>query len=402
MNGKLSKPVWSILILLLVAPASALANGFRLPNQDAAATARGEAFVATADNPSAVYYNPAGITQLRGHNLRVGSYNIYYKTKFTSGSGQSYETKDAFSPVPHVYYTYMPEKLPLAFGLGMYSPYGLGVEWPQDTGFRTIGLESRLTYITVNPVMAWKVNSHLSVAAGPTINYSQTEFTQGLLPSPGPDYFKFKGDDTAFGFNAGIHWKPHDKVTFGFTYRSTTTMDYQGHTEATAFFPPRYDTSASLAFPQDLVIGISYRPTPKWNLEFNLDWTDWSRLHSLAIQQPGVPPVILNWNASFLYAFGVTRDIGKDWRLSVGYVFNENSTPNATYNPLLPDLDRHFASVGVGYHGKRFSFDAGYQFSYGPGHTVNGSTSSPPFFQSADGRYEWLSHAFIVSAGWRF
>ena len=42
------------------------ANGFRLPDQDAFATARGEAFVATADNPSAIYYNPAGITQIRG------------------------------------------------------------------------------------------------------------------------------------------------------------------------------------------------------------------------------------------------------------------------------------------------------------------------------------------------
>ena len=40
----------------------AAANGLRLSDQDAFATARGEAFVATADNPSAIYYNPAGIT----------------------------------------------------------------------------------------------------------------------------------------------------------------------------------------------------------------------------------------------------------------------------------------------------------------------------------------------------
>ena len=53
------------------------ANGFRLADQDAFATARGEAFVATADNPSAIYYNPAGITQLEGNNLRGGIYGIY-------------------------------------------------------------------------------------------------------------------------------------------------------------------------------------------------------------------------------------------------------------------------------------------------------------------------------------
>ena len=65
---------------MVVSGVSALnvsANGFRLASQDAFATARGEAFVATADNPSAIYYNPAGITQLEGNNLRSGIYGIY-------------------------------------------------------------------------------------------------------------------------------------------------------------------------------------------------------------------------------------------------------------------------------------------------------------------------------------
>src|SRR5687768_12191734 len=45
-------------------PASSFALGIRIADQDARATARGNAFTATADNPSAIYYNPAGITQL--------------------------------------------------------------------------------------------------------------------------------------------------------------------------------------------------------------------------------------------------------------------------------------------------------------------------------------------------
>src|SRR6266576_5722952 len=59
---------------VLLFPISAKAVGFRLPNQDPEAIARGNAFVATADNPSAIYYNPAGITQLEGNNLRAGIY----------------------------------------------------------------------------------------------------------------------------------------------------------------------------------------------------------------------------------------------------------------------------------------------------------------------------------------
>ena len=59
-------------------------TGFRVPDQDAFATARGEAFVATADNPSAIYYNPAGLTQLEGQNLRGGVYGMYFDPRYTS------------------------------------------------------------------------------------------------------------------------------------------------------------------------------------------------------------------------------------------------------------------------------------------------------------------------------
>ena len=45
---------------------AAHALGIRILHQDPDATARGEAFTATADKPSAIYYNPAGLTQLEG------------------------------------------------------------------------------------------------------------------------------------------------------------------------------------------------------------------------------------------------------------------------------------------------------------------------------------------------
>ncbi len=77
-----------------------------------------------------------------------------------------------------------------------------------------------------------------------------------------------------------------------------------------------------------------------------------------------------------MYEFGVTRYFDSGWHISAGYVYNENSVPNAYYSPLAADLDRHFFSVGTGYEGKRFDFDVTYQFGYGPAHTVTGSTPS--------------------------
>src|ERR1700728_1659134 len=82
----------SLLAVLSLPAGDAKAVGFRLPNQDPEAIARGNAFVATADNPSAIYYNPAGITQLEGQNVSAGLYLISTAGKFEATSGATAET----------------------------------------------------------------------------------------------------------------------------------------------------------------------------------------------------------------------------------------------------------------------------------------------------------------------
>src|SRR5271154_264571 len=82
-----------LLCAALLHPIGAWALGFRIPNQDAGAIARGNAFTATADNPSAIYYNPAGITQLEGENAQFGvhalSINSLYDSHDANGSSES-------------------------------------------------------------------------------------------------------------------------------------------------------------------------------------------------------------------------------------------------------------------------------------------------------------------------
>jgi long-chain fatty acid transport protein len=116
-------------------------------------------------------------------------------------------------------------------------------------------------------------------------------------------------------------------------------------------------------------------------------------------------PVKLDWQASWMYEFGVTRYFDNGWHASAGFVYNENSVPNAYYTPLAADMDRYFFSVGTGYKGKHFNFDIAYQFGYGPTHTVTGSKPSSTrrtTGQTANGNYDFISHAVSVSVGWRF
>ena len=401
----------------------ASANGFLLPDQDAFATARGEAFVATADNPSAIYYNPAGITQLEGNNLRGGVYGIYLDSSFRPPStaanhGHTYDNQDNYAAVPQIFYTYTPTNIPVGFGLGVYAPFGGKSSWPQNTGFRSVAIDGSLTYLTINPVVAVKFPFNFSIGGGVMVNYANMEMSQGLAQFPHPltNFFRFTGDGWSVGYNLGLLWQPIDQISIGATFRSSATVTLDGQTQVEKLATTPYSQQSAqtdFQFPLTAVFGISYRPTPKWNIEFDADYTDWSSFGSNSIHQAKAPPnvsqnvsLILDWQPSWMYELGVTRYFDSGWHASAGFVYNENSVPNARYTPLAADMDRYFFSAGTGYKGKHFNFDIAYQFGYGPTHTVTGSKpSSVPAVstgQTANGDYDFISHAVLVSVGWRF
>ncbi len=385
-----------------------LGNGYRLPDQDAEATARGESFAATADNPSAIYYNPAGITQLPGHNVRFGVYGLTYTATYKPATGGEFDSDGAVHVIPQVFYTYSAESLPLSFGLGFYAPFGLGVEWPENTGFRSLALKSDMAYMTLNPVVAWRILTNLSIAIGPTINYSDLELKQGVTSLPGFDQSVLKGNAMDYGFNAGVMWLPFPSVSLGAVYRAKTEMNYDGSTDTSFALPvpgvPQHLTlgaQAKVPFPQSAVVGLSYRPTPKWNIEFDVDWTDWDQVGTITVEQVIPSSLALEYKSSLYYELGATYHLDDTWHVSAGYIFNENSVPNRTFNPLVPDQARQYLSVGAGYRKNHLRVDVAYQFGWATTRTVQGSMSSSAG-QNADGKYDYRHHGFAVSAGWQF
>lgn len=373
---------------------------FRLPNQDPEAIARGNAFAATADNPSAIYYNPSGITQLEGSHLRVGFYVVSVGDKFSSPAGTA-KADSAFQPVPEIYYTYKAKDSKLAFGFGIYSPYGLAVDWGKNTSFNTLAENGKVLYACFNPVVAWQAHPTLSLAIGPTINYSEATFEQAFPYITPGGQFKFNGDGMGYGFNAGLRWQPDEHLSFGVNYRYETEVEYSGHSTAQPF--PSTSTHGPLIYPQFVVVGVSYRPTKDWNLEFNVDWSDWAKVNNIVFKGTALGDISLplNLESSLMYEFGITRQLGKGYAASVGYFYSENSSPDAFYNPVLPDANLHLGSIGLSHHGKRWDWAAAYHFGYNGGRTVSGSPTSLAG-QTADGTYKTFNQAFNIAVTLKF
>ena len=178
---------------LALIPAALSASGTRVGFKDAFATARGNAFVATADNPSAIYYNPAGLTQLKGEEFSATAYEVSFGADYRApnGAATSMNHQDQF--IPQVYYAWAPENASWALGLGFYCPFGLSTDWPTTSGFRTFATKNEETYYTLNPVVAWRVSDMLSLGGGLTFNRLKVDLRRGIGLMPG-DEFRFNAD----------------------------------------------------------------------------------------------------------------------------------------------------------------------------------------------------------------
>lgn len=386
-----------VVALGLSLPTAGYALGIRLFDHDAFATARGDAFVATADNASAVYYNPAGITLSQGHNARAGVHLANARSEFDGDAGLNASTSPSWAALPSFFYTYGSSNSPISLGFGYYMPFGFSLEWPGSGPFRTVTTHGELQYHTFNPVVAYKVTKSLSIGAGPTLNYANADLRRGLFVPH--DQFRFTGNDWDLGATAGLLWQPTERHSFGVSYRSETTMNLEGSSRVKPYPVPTQSASAELPFPQVVIVGYSFRPTPQWNLEVDFDWTDWSRVNDVVLKQASGNVILpLRWESSYAIEAGVTRYFDNGVRVSAGYVYLQNSIPEKSFSPLVPDQDLHVFSAGVGGQKQNITWDVTYQFTYGPNRSVNASLYGP----SVSGDYSFIVHALSVSLGFRF
>ncbi len=378
------------IFLCSLAPTGLMAAGYYLPNQDAFATARGNAFVATADSPAAVFYNPAGMTQLERPEAQVGVYSIILGTK-ADVAGQSTEAETKLQNAPHLYYV-QPFNDRLSFGFGLNSPFGLGTEWGRYNNFSSVVSEASLLYSSATSAVAYKVTDEVSVGASFSVNYANLTLEQS--PAGPGTYFRYAGDDIGFSGSLSTRWQPSEKHAFGLIYSTESSFDLSGKT--TTNIPGlKDDNSAHMDFmtPARLAGGYSFRPARGWNLEANIEWLNWDELNTLTVDNStiGSTPVKFDWQSSFIYEVGASYTTEQGYIFAAGYDFNQNSQPDTNFTAGVSDADRHWFNIGFGRKQEAYSWMLAYQFGYS-NRTVDGATNP-----LSNGKYESRLNALVLS-----
>ncbi|MCA9452891.1 MAG: outer membrane protein transport protein, partial [Nitrospira sp.] len=230
-------------LFFLATQGIAYGEGWRLPYQGAAAAGQGEAFIAQADDASALYYNPAGLTQLRGVQVQFGANFITGKFEYTSPTGQQVDGNlrqpVAMPPPSQFYLTANLKDLgftalgPLTVGIGLNSPFGLGSKWPDDAPFSNVVTEATVPLLDIKPTLAYKIHEMVSLGAGMDI-YTFAKFIGEGQAELKTQSTEINGTDTAVGFNVSALLTPwrnsagEPLVNFGLVYRHQATLHLKG------------------------------------------------------------------------------------------------------------------------------------------------------------------------------
>jgi long-chain fatty acid transport protein len=444
----------AILVVLMFTAASAMAAGFRLPEAGAKAMGMGFAFTAQADDPSAIYFNPAGLTQLEGQNLMVGATYIKENgAEFTgttpltlnTGTGtfdvRTETQKDLNFLVPNAYWTRKASPT-FAYGVGIFVPFGLGQEYEnrQTSIFRNQVTKVEIQTFVVNPTVAWQVSGVLSVGAGIDFMYGKAKLAQtgvvrlGAAPLDQVNIFQLDldGDGTAWGYNFGALFLPSRHWKVGASFRSPFRLkikdadvevrDINGtvpfvpgpggpFTAAQVFGGSSFDTEASttINMPATAALGIAY-VRDRLTLEADLDWTFWHSFKSLVVDirnnNPLLPDAVRpeNWKNVMAFRLGGEYRVTDPLALRLGFAYDPTPVPDSTMSPLLPDADRLSYTAGVGYKYKSWTFDGSYFYVDKKDRSVNNQVNvAPPSIGSGfNGTWKGDAHLVALDVGYRF
>lgn len=378
------------LILTLSAPAFGLgearAEGFSITQWSARGMALGNGMVGRADDPSAVAYNPAGITQLPGTRLMLGTVIERPSSRisgewttlnpFTGGSSSAYSSTSIEQKtwvIPHFYMTHqMNDRAWL--GVGVFSRSGLGNGYPDSWPGSSALVNVRLQTLTINPNIAFKVTDRLSLAIGAEVTGADMELNlhSRLKPfKPIDSHGTLKGRGYALSGNLALHYLINEQWRVGFTYRSRMDLKVTGTNRWSQSVPSTVMQDSSLHgtihLPDQFALGVNYQPNEKWNFEAGVTYFVWSAYKRLDIHLEAPVNGLLTDGAKQwhdYWGFNVSAEYRPlDWlALRLGYIYETSPLNEGHADFIAPTNGRQYFTGGVGFMWDKWALDLGYAY----------------------------------------
>jgi long-chain fatty acid transport protein len=365
----------------------AAASGFGLFQHGGRATGQVGAFTARGSEPSALTYNPAAITRLPGLQLQAGLDFSNATTDYESSTG-SFRAKHIIDFPPAVYVTWKAKESPLAFGVGIDSPFWYKTDWfPALFPNRLLSRDFELTVFELHPVVAWDLGEGWSVGGG--LRYDYGGLKQGdnrrllIVTNTLSGSYEVErnadADVDGFSWDVAVHYAD-PSWGWGAVFRGPMRLKGNGDVKYTLrdlstpelerVLADRYakgSTRQSFEIPRELRTGVWAAPYPELRIEFDVAWQSWSSIDDTAITYdpqpvPELPTVVTrrDWKDTYNLRLGIEGDITDAFALYGGVSYEPSPVPAKNLLPDFPRGDAMVYALGASYSFPKISFDLAY------------------------------------------
>lgn len=355
------------------------------------AAGMGGAYTAISDDPSGLFYNPAGIAYVQGSNVSVSA-NAFHQTKTVYKSvlgGNDYE-RDSSALLPNFF--------------GIIQPLGKGrigfsyavpdsiVEDQNQTFYNLPGTTTTRYAINFNksdntynfgPSYALELTKEFSLGATLYAHYRQNEWIQNQLTNKNTGKYEWLNQfykTTEWGIKPiiGLMWSPTSKVAAGLSlskvsvfhsdtvYQAICAGDTPGSCQG---LDPTYQlgtapvrvispSSTKRAYPLTAKIGAAYFPSKV--LIVSGDFSYYAKAKDDAFGDKEA-----TWNI----ALGTEYYLNEKWAVRGGFFTDRANTPKINSGDVnaLDHVDLYGGSLSASYFTRQSSITIGSAYRYGAG-----------------------------------
>jgi long-chain fatty acid transport protein len=400
---------------------SAFAGGYRVALQGQKATGMGHAGVAMTDSSEVVFFNPAGMSLLESNSdMSAGVTLIDSVIKYQNEETESSAETDNPIGTPVSLYYSRKYNDQIAYGLGIYTPFGNTVKWKKDWAGSHLVNEITLKTIFIQPTISYKIDEKYSIGFGVNYVRGEVEFNRNMSSSPslvGTDGERsnvtIEADGiSSWGYNIGFLAKPIDKLSVGISYRSKVTMKARGGTAKFKSIPismqatyKKGDFDADLVLPAELTLGIAYDITPATTVAFDINRTYWSAYKSLDIdfEDDAIPDSSnpRNYEDVNIYRLGVQHALRDNLTIRGGIYVDDSPVRDSYYSPESPRNHSVGYTAGVTYEVVK-NLDLDFSYLYLTFEEFDGSYDHLDGGASFGGEYKSTVHAFGFGVNYRY
>lgn len=452
----LNKKVFAVSILTSIISSNTNAAGFALIENGASGLGNAYAGAsAVAEDSSTIYFNPAGLSKIKGKNYLIVGHILSSNNEFTNNGSTAITTAPlsggnggnsvGTSFVPSFFYSRtLNDKW--SFGLGVTVPFGNSVEYDPDWVGRYQGIKTEISTLNINPSASYKVSDKFSVGFGVSVQQIDATLSNKLDSAAicnGAPFSAFcagagldptqignaaldssqtlTGDSWDFGWNVGLLYDISEQTRLGVSYRSKVDHGVKGNVDFTvnanlqailnALPAPSNnlftDTGITtrLILPETLSLSLSHNIDSKWKILADATWTKWERYKELVVDfdNPVQSNSTLtpNYQSQWRYSLGASYKADAKTTYRMGVALDETAIRSATARTVRsPGTDKLWLSFGYGRElSDGLSFDIGYTHIFISDPSIENSHAA---FGTVKGTFEQSSDILSAQFNWKF